>query len=134
MSVDLRRLDGLIPGVIEGKKSEIFQLLQHLLCFLAIGLLIGLACLPLNQIDSIQKLLFQQLPTTANSAWKPIGLLLALLPIGVMPILLLLQRGPWRNAAGSGIPQTMNALDDQSQLDTALSATRTIQRGLLWSI
>ncbi|HGY5558317.1 MAG TPA: chloride channel protein [Prochlorococcus sp.] len=134
MSVDLRRLDGLIPGVIERKKSEIFQLLQHLLCLLAIGLLIGLACLPLNQIDSIQKLLFQQLPTTANSAWKPIGLLLALLPIGVMPILLLLQRGPWRNAAGSGIPQTMNALDDQSQLDTALSATRTIQRGLLWSI
>ncbi len=92
MSVDLRRLDGLIPGVIERKKSEIFQLLQHLLCLLAIGLLIGLACLPLNQIDSIQNLLFQQLPKTANSAWKPIGLLLALLPIGVMPILLLSSR------------------------------------------
>ena len=51
-----------------------------------------------------------------------------------MPILLLLQRGPWRDAAGSGIPQTMNALEDHSQLAPALAAPRTIQRGLLWTI
>ena len=134
MSFDLRRLEQLIPGVIGRKQSEIIQLFQHLLCLLIIGLLIGLACLPLNLIDGIQKSLFQQLPATTGSAWRPIGLILALLPIGVMPILLLLQRGPWRDAAGSGIPQTMNALEDHSQLAPALAAPRTIQRGLLWTI
>lgn len=134
MSFDLRRLEQLIPGVIGRKQSEIIQLFQHLLCLLIIGLLIGLACLPLNLIDGIQKSLFQQLPATTGSAWRPIGLILALLPIGVMPILLLLQRGPWRDAAGSGIPQTMNALEDHSQLAPALAAPKTIQRGLLWTI
>ncbi|MDP6171886.1 MAG: chloride channel protein [Prochlorococcaceae cyanobacterium ETNP2_MAG_10] len=134
MSLDLRRFKELIPGVIERKKSETVQLFQHLICLLIIGLIIGIACLPLNQIDHIQKLLFQHLPTTSQSVWQPIGLILALLPIGVMPILLLLQRGPWRDGAGSGIPQTMNALDDQSQLNSALAAPRTIQRSILWSI
>ncbi|MEC9452149.1 MAG: chloride channel protein, partial [Cyanobacteriota bacterium] len=134
MSFDLRRLEQLIPGVIGRKQSEIIQLIQHLLCLLIIGLLIGLACLPLNLIDGIQKSLFQQLPATTGSAWRPIGLILALLPIGVMPILLLLQRGPWRDAAGSGIPQTMNSLEDHSQLAPAHAAPRTIQRGLLWTI
>ena len=76
MSFDLRRLEQLIPGVIGRKQSEIIQLFQHLLCLLIIGLLIGLACLPLNLIDGIQKSLFQQLSNNRKcmaAHWSDIG-------------------------------------------------------------
>ncbi|MFL0778051.1 MAG: chloride channel protein [Prochlorococcus sp.] len=134
MKADPRRLNALIPGVINRKKSELLHLLQHLIGLLAVGLLIGLACWPLNVVDRFQSYLFQYFPTKAGGAWNSLTILLALMPIVAMPILLILQRGPWQEGAGSGIPQTMNGLEDSTQLSSALASPPTIQRGILWSI
>ena len=51
-----------------------------------------------------------------------------------MPTLLMLQRGPWRAGAGSGIPSTMNALEDPGLMPSAMATPGTVQRGILWSI
>ena len=94
--------------------NEISRLGRHFIGLLVVGVLIGLACLPLNLVDRIQEWLFEFLPTTGQGRWTSIGLLIALAPLVVMPLLLILQRGPWRGGSGSGIPSTMNALEDPS--------------------
>ena len=114
--------------------NEITRLGRHLIGLLVVGVLIGLACLPLNLVDRIQERLFQFLPTTGETPWTSIGLLIVLAPVVVMPILLSLQRGPWRGGAGSGIPSTMNALEDPSLMPSAMEAGSTVHRGILWSI
>lgn len=134
MSKDHRRFNQLIPGVFTRGGSQVIHLFQHLLGLTMIGLLIGLACWPLGVVDRLQVSMAEYLPTADLSSWSGIGLLLILLPIPVMPLLLLLQRGPWKEGAGSGIPQTMAGLEDPTQLPTALSAKGTIKRALLWSI
>lgn len=133
MSLDTRRSEGLFPGLIDSGASALPSLIRHFIGLILVGTLIGLACLPLNWIDRLQQLLYNQLPTHFES-WTPLGLLIVLLPIPVMPALLLLQRGPWREGAGSGIPSTMNGLEDPSKLPRAMAAAGTVERGLLWSI
>ena len=114
--------------------NEFSRLSRHFVGLLVAGVLIGLACLPLNLVDRIQEWLFQFLPTTGETSWTSKGLLIALAPLVVMPVLLMIQRGPWRGGAGSGIPSTMNAIEDPSLMAEAMAADSTIHRGILWSI
>jgi len=134
MSLDTRRSRGLIPGLIETPASALPSLIRHLIGLIVVGVLIGLACWPLNQIDTLQEVLYQAFPTDAQHPWTLVGVLVALMPIVVMPLLLLLQRGPWSAGAGSGIPSTMNGLEDSSRLPDAMAGPGTVQRGVLWSI
>ena len=133
MSPDSRHESVLIPGT-RPSQSRLTGLLRHFIGLVLVGLLIGLACLPLNLVDRVQEQLYGLMPTTASDSWTWKGVIIAFLPLVVMPILLVLQRGPWRGGAGSGIPSTMNALEKPSQMPTAMAAPGTVQRGVLWSI
>ena len=75
--------------------NEISRLGRHFIGLLVVGVLIGLACLPLNLVDRIQEWLFQFLPTTGENPWTSIGLLIVFTPVVVMPILLILQTRIW---------------------------------------
>ena len=133
MRSDPRHQRHLIPNLVDPRASSWQGLLRHAIGLVMVGLAIGLACWPLNVIDRIQTVLFALLPTRAD-AWTTQGLLIAALPVVVMPLLLVLQRGPWKAGAGSGIPSTMNALEDPSLMAKEMAAPGTIQRGVLWSV
>ena len=133
MSPDSRQESVLIPGTLPSQ-SRLKGLVRHFIGLVLVGVLIGLACLPLNLVDSVQDYLYELMPTSATEGWSWKGLLVAFMPLVVMPILLLLQRGPWQAGAGSGIPSTMNGLEDPSQLPKAMALPGTVQRGVLWSI
>jgi H+/Cl- antiporter ClcA len=55
-------------------------------------------------------------PASHGGPWSRSSLLLALSPVVVVPLLLLLQRGPLASGAGSGIPQTMHSLEQAARL------------------
>ncbi len=133
MSLDPRHRHHLFPELLDRKYSSLHSLVRHFIGLLVVGIAIGLACWPLNIVDRLQDILFDLLPTEAGE-WSAPGLLVCLMPLAVMPILLLLQRGPWKAGAGSGIPSTMNALEDSALMAGAMAAPGTIQRGVLWSI
>ena len=133
MSPDSRHESVLIPGTLSSQ-SRLKGLARHFIGLVLVGVLIGLACLPLNIVDRVQDQLYDLLPTTATETWTYRGLLVAFMPLMVMPILLVLQRGPWHAGAGSGIPSTMNGLEDPSRLPKAMAVPGTVQRGVLWSI
>ena len=63
--------------------NEINRLGRHFIGLLAVGVLIGLACLPLNLVDRIQEWFFDFLPTTGQTRWTSIGLLIAIAPVVV---------------------------------------------------
>jgi large subunit ribosomal protein L7/L12 len=67
--------------------------LKALLQLLSVGLLVGLACWPLNLVDHAQELLLQQLPGFSGGGWSGRALALALAPVLTMPLLLVLQAG-----------------------------------------
>ena len=108
--------------------------LAHLARLLLLGLLVGLACWPLNLIDGIQDQLLGLLPGTSHGSWSLTGLLLALAPVAVLPGLLWLQRGPWAAGAGSGIPQTMDSLASPEAAEALLAARPTGARLGLWTL
>ena len=110
-------------------RGQLYFLLQLLL----LGLLVGLACWPLNLVDHVQDLLLQQLPNFAGGAWTLQGLAIALAPVLVMPALLWLQAGPWARGAGSGIPQTIESLEDPEQAAALMAPFTTVARLCLWS-
>ena len=99
-----------------------------------LGGLVGLACWPFNLMDRWQDQLLGQLPAFSAGAWTSPALALALSPILMVPLLLLLQRGLLARGAGSGIPQTMHAIEDPSQASRLLGAGPTLQRLILWSL
>lgn len=107
--------------------------LHFLLQLLLLGLLVGLACWPLNLVDHAQDLLLQHLPNFAGGAWKLQGLAIALAPVLVMPALLWLQAGSWARGAGSGIPQTIESLEDPEQAAALMAPFATVARLCLWS-
>ena len=113
MTTELKSTSSRFHGTASAL-NEISRLGRHFIGWLVVGVLIGLACLPLHLVARIQERLFQFLPTTGETPWTSIGLLIVLAPVVVMPILLSLQRGPWRGGAGSGITSTMNAQEDPS--------------------
>ena len=107
--------------------------LRTLLQLLLIGVLVGLACWPLNLVDRAQDLLLHQLPGFRGGHWTPQGLALAFAPVLVMPLLLWLQTGPLARGAGSGIPQTLECLEDPAQASQLMSRGPTLARLALWS-
>jgi H+/Cl- antiporter ClcA len=133
MRSDPRHQQQLIPNHRDQQYSLVTGLVRHGIGLVVVGVVIGLACWPLNMLDRIQSALFAYLPTRGGG-WTTQGLVIASLPVVVMPVLLLLQRGGWKAGAGSGIPSTMNALEDPSLMAEAMAAQGTVQRGLLWSI
>ena len=110
-------------------RGQLYFLLQLLL----LGLLVGLACWPLNLVDHAQELLLQSLPSFAGGAWTLQGLAIALAPVLVMPALLWLQAGPWGRGAGSGIPQTIESLENPEQAAVLMAPFATVTRLCLWS-
>ena len=107
--------------------------LHFLLQLLLLGLLVGLACWPLNLVDHAQELLLQRLPNFAGGAWTLQGLAIALAPVLVMPALLWLQAGPWGRGAGSGIPQTIESLENPEQAAALMAPFATVARLCIWS-
>lgn len=134
MRSDPRQRHHLFPDLIDNRASSLAGLIRHGLGLAVVGVVIGVACWPLNVVDRVQSAFYGSLPTNAAGAWSSSGVLVAMLPVLVMPILLLLQRGPWKAGAGSGIPSTMNALEDPALMPDALAARGTVQRSVLWSI
>ncbi|MEX0589005.1 MAG: chloride channel protein [Cyanobium sp.] len=111
------------------KRSHLLSLLQLLL----LGLLVGLACWPLNLIDHAQDLLLKQLPGFKGEGWTGQRLAMALAPVLVMPLLLWLQAGALRRGAGSGIPQTIESLEHPEQARGLMAPFPTVARLALWS-
>lgn len=99
-----------------------------------LGVLVGLACWPLNLVDHWQDQLLNRLPEFTDTGWTPLHIAQACTPLVVMPLLLALQARPWRRGAGSGIPQTMLSLEDPRQSPALLAADATVQRLTLWSL
>lgn len=99
-----------------------------------LGVLVGLACWPLNLVDHWQDLLLKRLPAFTAAGWSPWPIAQACSPLVVMPLLLALQARAWRRGAGSGIPQTMLSLEDPGRSPELLAADATVQRLTLWSI
>ena len=110
-------------------RSDLKALLQLLL----LGLLVGLACWPLNLVDHAQELLLQQLPGFNDEGWSGRGLALALSPVLVMPVLLWLQAGAMARGAGSGIPQTLESLENPGQAPQLMAPFATVARLALWT-
>lgn len=107
--------------------------LHFLLQLLLFGLLVGLACWPLNLVDHAQELLLQRLPNFAGGSWTLQSLAIALAPVLVMPALLWLQAGPWARGAGSGIPQTIESLENPERAAALMAPFATVARLCLWS-
>ncbi|MBM5800631.1 MAG: chloride channel protein [Cyanobacteria bacterium K_DeepCast_35m_m2_023] len=99
-----------------------------------LGLLVGLACWPLNLVDHWQDLLLRRLPIYQGGRWSLGQAVLACSPLLVMPLLLKLQAVRWQNSAGSGIPQTITSLEDPPQAHTLMAHRPVLQRLLTWSI
>lgn len=110
------------------------DLLKQLLELALLGLLVGIACWPFNLVDRWQDRLLHLLPVYTGEAWGVASLALACSPVLVVPLLLLLQRGPLAAGAGSGIPQTMTSLEQPEQAERLLGPAASLQRLLLWSL
>ncbi len=108
--------------------------LLNLARLLLLGVLVGLACWPLNLIDNAQDHLVGLLPGLTGAGWGRPSLLLALAPVAVLPGLLWLQRGPLQAGAGSGIPQTMDSLESADAARTLLGRGATGARLGLWTL
>ena len=108
--------------------------MRQLLSLILLGVLVGLACWPLNLIDHWQDLLLRHLPAFSLGGWTPLARGLALAPLVVMPLLLLLQNGAFARGKGSGIPQTVACVEDPDQGEQLLGTTPTLLRLGLWSL
>jgi H+/Cl- antiporter ClcA len=109
-------------------------LLQELLLLLLLGTLVGVGCWPLNRIDRLQDALLNRLPAFSGGGWHGQSLLVALLPLVVMPVVLLLRSGGFRDGAGSGITQVMTCLEDPTQSPRLMGVGPTLRRIGLWTL
>lgn len=110
------------------------DLLRNISQLALLGLLVGVACWPLNLIDRWQDRLLSLLPAFSGQAWGPLSLGLACSPVVVVPLLLVLQRGILSRGVGSGIPQTMTSIEHPGQAEALLGWVPTVQRAALWSM
>ncbi len=108
--------------------------MRQLLSLILLGVLVGLACWPLNLVDHWQDLLLRHLPAYQAGGWTPLALGLALAPLLVMPVLLVLQSGAFARGKGSGIPQTVACVEDPNQGEQLLGPKPTVLRLGLWSL
>jgi H+/Cl- antiporter ClcA len=100
---------------------------------LGLGVVVGLACWPLNLVDDAQAFLQTKLPGFSGEPWSPWTVAIAAAPLLVMPILLVLQAGRLGIGAGSGIPQTLRSLEEADQANRLLGAAPTTARLGLWA-
>jgi H+/Cl- antiporter ClcA len=107
--------------------------LMRLLRLLLLGGIVGLACWPLNAVDHLQNRLLTLLPAWTGTGWSLAGLLLAVAPIAAMPLLLILQAGPLRQAGGSGFPQTIGSLEHPDRAGDLLGSRTTLARLIGWT-
>lgn len=107
--------------------------LRTLLQLVLFGVVVGLACWPLNLVDHAQDQLLHLLPGFRGGTWRPVSVALAFAPALVMPLLLWLQAGPLVRGAGSGIPQTLECLEDPAQAPQLMDRAPTLARLALWS-
>lgn len=98
-----------------------------------LGVLVGLACWPLDLIDDAQSFLQKQLPGLSGGAWSPWTLAIAAAPLVVMPLLLALQADRLAMGSGSGIPQTIQSLREPQAASTLLAPGPTVARLGLWA-
>jgi H+/Cl- antiporter ClcA len=108
--------------------------MRQIFSLILLGVLVGLACWPLNLIDHWQDLILHQMPAFSSAGWTPPARGLALAPLVVMPLLLLMQKGAFARGKGSGIPQTVACVEDPEQAPQLLGATPTMLRLSLWSL
>jgi H+/Cl- antiporter ClcA len=107
--------------------------MRQVLSLILLGVLVGLACWPLNLIDHWQDLLLHHMPAYSGMGWTSIAKVLALAPLVVMPLLLCLQNGAFARGKGSGIPQTVACIEDPEQGPKLLGGAPTLLRLGLWS-
>jgi len=117
------------PALIARLKSDLWLILQLSL----VGLLVGLACWPLNLVDHWQDQLVRSLPGFTQEGWTIAGVLMACCPIVVMPCLLALLSQRWRHGAGSGIPQTIVSFAQPDQAPRLMASRSVLQRLVAWS-
>ena len=117
------------PELAYSPGRGLVQLLQLAL----VGIAVGLACWPLNQIDRWQDALLRRLPGFGGS-WDGVSLALLLAPLLVMPLLLLLQNRIWSRGAGAGIPHVLVCLEDPQRTAELMAPAPTLQRLALWTI
>lgn len=122
------------PGPRRPAVTQLPGAVALLLQLLLLGAVVGLACWPLNAVDHLQDRLLALLPGWTGEGWSPVGLLLALAPLAVMPLLLVLQAGPLQDAAGSGIPQTLESLERPRMAARLLDPRTTLARLLNWTL
>lgn len=120
---DQRTPPALTPG----------RLVNHALQLALVGVAVGVACAPLNQINRWQDALLRWLPAYGGS-WNRISLAMLLAPLLVMPLLLLVQARCWPKGAGSGLPQTLLSLRDPERARELMAPAPTLQRFVLWAI
>jgi len=108
--------------------------MRQLFSLVLLGVLVGLACWPLNLIDHWQDLLMLHMPAFSSAGWTPLARCLALAPLVVMPLLLLLQNGAFSRGKGSGIPQTVASVEDPQRAAELLGTTPTMLRLSLWGL
>ena len=130
---------GSIPPERKGRRHPslrhpLERPLRRLLQLLLLGMLVGVACWPLNRLDRLQDLLLLQLPGFSGGSWSTGSLALAGLPLIAMPLLLLLQAGPLAAGAGSGIPQTIRCLRNPELAPRELAGPATLARLGLWTL
>lgn len=107
--------------------------LAQLLQLAAVGVAVGLACWPLNQLDRWQDALLRRLPAFGGR-WDGTTVALMLAPLLVMPLLLLLINRVWGGGAGAGIPQTLLCLETPERSASLMAPSPTLQRLGLWTI
>ena len=132
MSPDTRHETVLIPGTLP-HQGRLKGVVRHFFGLVIVGVLIGLACLPLNLVDRVQRPALRLLPTTARGVGLARTAHRADASGGDAGFA---ASAAWSLASRSrlGIPSTMNALEDPSRLPKAMAAAGTVQRGVLWSI
>jgi len=117
------------PWLATSPRRSLRQLLQ----LGVVGLAVGAACWPLNQVDRWQDHLLRHLPAYGGTT-SGASLALLLAPLVVMPALLMLQARLWPRGAGSGIPQTLACVDDPARAEALMAPAPTLQRLVLWTI
>ncbi|NCU91134.1 MAG: chloride channel protein, partial [Synechococcaceae bacterium WB7_1B_046] len=94
---------------------------------LALGFLLGLACLPLNWID-------QWVDGLLGEAFRAGFSSISWLPLLAMPLLCVLQKSVWRHGMGSGIPQVVLCIEQPQRAAEFLKLAPLLMRCGLWSI
>mgnify|MGYP001157170509 FL=1 len=103
--------------------------LPLMLPLMLLGLVIGVICIPLNEIDSIS----DHVLTDVFALGEGLGWFV-LLPLVAMPLVLKLQQRWLRPGAGSGIPQADACIEDPELAPKLLGLRPLLSRLVLWSI